>query len=137
MPEELRLGEPLRATLSVFVIPTAKLAESIRFYRDGLGLELLEEWTEMGRGAILATSEDAQVELIEMEGVIDPPEPRTGLGLMIVGVDAVYDRLRKLGVEAKAPPRVRPWGMYGFGVLDPNGVPVNVYEPAADDDGAA
>jgi hypothetical protein len=45
-------------------------------------------------------------------------------------VDRVYARLTAMGVEAKAPPRVTPWGMYGFGVLDPNGVPVNVYEPA-------
>ena len=31
-----------------------------------------------------------------------------------------------MGVRANAPPRMRPWGMYGFGVHDPNGVPVNV-----------
>ena len=125
---------PLRANASVFVVPTAKLEESIRFYRDGLGLELLEEWTDMGKGALLATSADARVELIEMDDVVDVPEPRVGLGIEIVGVDEVFERLARLGIQAKAPPRVRPWGMYGFGVLDPNGVPINVYEPAADDD---
>ena len=121
---------PLHPTLAVFVVPTSRLAESLVFYRDGLGLELLEEWSEMGRGALLAASAGAQVELVEQEGVVDTPEPRVAIGLQITGVDLVYERLTAMGVRAKAPPRVRPWGMYGFGVLDPNGVPVNVYEPA-------
>ena len=128
-----RSVSPLRVTTSVFVVPTTKLEESVHFYRDGLGLELLEEWTDMGKGALLATSTDARVELIEMDGVIDVAEPRVGLGLQIVGVDEVFERLMNLGIQAKAPPRVRPWGMYGFGVLDPNGVPINVYEPTPDD----
>ena len=106
----------------------------MRFYRDGLGLELLEEWTDMGKGALLATSTDARVELIEINGVVDVAEPRVGLGLQIVGVDEVFERLTSLGIQTKAPPRLRPWGMYGFGVLDPNGVPINVYEPAPNDD---
>lgn len=125
---------PLRPTLAVFVVPTSRLSESLVFYRDGLGLELLEEWSDMGRGALLATSVGAQVELVEQEEVVDVPEPRVGLGLQVTGVDRVYERLTAIGVPAKAPPRVRPWGMYGFGVLDPNGVPVNVYEPVATDE---
>jgi catechol 2,3-dioxygenase-like lactoylglutathione lyase family enzyme len=121
---------PLRPTLAVFVVPTSKLAESLAFYRDGVGLELLEEWSDMGRGALLAASDGAHVELVEQEEVADPPEPRVGLGLQVSGVDLVYERVIAMGIRAKAAPRVRPWGMYGFGVLDPNGVPVNVYEPA-------
>jgi catechol 2,3-dioxygenase-like lactoylglutathione lyase family enzyme len=123
---------PLRPNLAVFVVPTSKLAESLAFYRDGVGLELLEEWSDMGRGALLAASTGARVELVEQEGVVDTPEPRVALGLQVTGVDLVYGRLTAMGIPAKAPPRVRPWGMYGFGVLDPNGVPVNVYEPATD-----
>ncbi len=120
---------PLRPTLAVFVVPTSRLSESLAFYRDGLGLELLEEWSDMGRGALLATSAGGQVELVEQAAVVDAPEPRVALGLQITGVDRVYERLTALGARMKAAPRVRPWGMYGFGVLDPNGVPVNVYEP--------
>ena len=29
--------------------------------------------------------------------------------------------------------RFYAWGMYGFGAFDPNGVPVNVYEPRGAD----
>ncbi len=84
----------------------------------------------MGRGALFRASDDAQVELIEMDDVHEGPEPRVALGLQVEDTDSVFARLTRLGVAPKAPPRVRPWGMYGFGVLDPNGVPINVYEPA-------
>jgi catechol 2,3-dioxygenase-like lactoylglutathione lyase family enzyme len=124
------MPEHLRPVLSVFVVPTTKLEESVQFYRDGLGLELLEEWTTMGRGALFAASDHSQVELVELDGVREVEEPRVGLGLQIRGVDAVHERLLAMGASIKAPPRDRPWGMYGFGALDPNGVPVNIYEPS-------
>jgi len=51
-------------------------------------------------------------------------------------VDAIYGRLVAAGARIKTPPRVRPWGMRGFGSFDPSGVPVNVYAPTtlANDD---
>jgi catechol 2,3-dioxygenase-like lactoylglutathione lyase family enzyme len=115
-------------------VPTSDLAASIRFYRDGLGLELTEEWDDMGRGAILRASSDAEVELIEVGELADPPEPRTTLGLQVSEdeVDAVYGRLEAAGARLKAPPRVRSWGMRGFGAFDPSGVPVNIYAPVRD-----
>lgn len=51
-------------------------------------------------------------------------------------MDAIYGRLVAAGARIKTPPRVRPWGMRGFGSFDPSGVPVNVYAPTtlANDD---
>ena len=114
-------------------MPTSELAASIRFYRDGLGLELMEEWDDMGRGAILRGATASEIELIEVDEVADPPEPRAALGLQVSAddVDAIYRRLEDAGARLKAPPRVRPWGMRGFGAFDPNGVPVNVYAPVS------
>jgi catechol 2,3-dioxygenase-like lactoylglutathione lyase family enzyme len=122
------------ADLLVVMVPTTKLADSVRFYRDLIGLQLLEEWDDMGRGALLAVTGTAQIELVEMDHVPDVDEPRTTIGLKIAGVDAAYERLVAAGVRVKAPPRRREWGMYGFGTFDPNGVPVNVYEPAEEHD---
>ncbi len=48
-------------------MPTTDLAASIGFYRDGLGLELTEQWSDMGRGAIFRASTAAEVELIEVD----------------------------------------------------------------------
>ena len=122
-----------RPTLAVFMVPTAKLAESIRFYAEGIGLEVVEEWSDPGRGALLAAADGAQVELVEFDAVGEHPEPAVTLGLQMAGVDAVHERLSALGARIKAPPKLRSWGMYGFGAFDPNGVPVNVYEPRLGD----
>ena len=113
----------------MLVVPTTDLAASIRFYRDGIGLALVETWSEMGRGAILRGTDSSEVELVEVERVEDPPEPRTTLGLQVApgDVDEIYDRLERSGARLKAPPRVREWGMRGFGAFDPSGLPVNVY----------
>ena len=119
----------LRADLAVVVVPTMRLEESVRFYRDAIGLRLIEEWSDMGRGAIFEASATTQVELVEMESVPNVEEPRTTLGLRITGVDEVYERIVAFGGKVKAAPRERDWGMYGFGAFDPNGVPINIYEP--------
>ena len=121
----------MRLLRSVFVIPTEDLAAVLPFYRDGLGLEVVEEWTELGRGALLGVSDDTELELIELDEVVRPPEPRMGLGLELddAQVDEIYERLVRLGFRVKGPPELRAWGKRGFGALDPDGVPVNVYGP--------
>ena len=124
------MTEELRAHLVVIVVPTTRLEESVRFYRDAIGLRLIDEWSDMGRGALLEASDTAHIELVEMAAVPDLDEPRTMIGLKIVGVDEVHSRLVAFGAKIKAPPRTRAWGMYGFGAFDPNGVPINIYEPA-------
>ena len=115
----------------MFVLPTADLGAVLPFYRDGLGLEVVEEWTELGCGALLRVSDDTDLELIELDGAARPPEPRMGIGLELDDalVDEVHDRLVRLGFSVKGPPELRAWGKRGFGALDPDGVPVNVYGP--------
>ena len=117
-------------------MPTTDLAASIRFYRDGLGLELVEEWDGHGPRGDPSRSTAAEVELIEVEELADPPEPRTALGLQVRvgGGRCDLRRLEAAGARLKAPPRVRAWGMRGFGAFDPSGVPVNVYAPVRNDE---
>ena len=104
----------------------------MRFYRDAIGLRLIDEWSDMGRGALFEASDTADAELVEMAAVPDVDEPRTTIGLKIIGVDDVHARVMAVGAKIKAPPRTRAWGMYGFGTFDPNGVPINIYEPATE-----
>jgi predicted enzyme related to lactoylglutathione lyase len=117
------------------MVPTARLEESVRFYGDAIGLRLIEEWSDMGRGALFEAHQAVHIELVEMPTVPNVEEPRTTIGLKIVGVDEVHERLVAFGAKIKAPPRTRAWGMYGFGAFDPNGVPVNVYEPTKPEHG--
>jgi catechol 2,3-dioxygenase-like lactoylglutathione lyase family enzyme len=117
----------------VFVVPTGDLRTSLRFYRDALGLRLVEEWSDMGSGALLRIATNAEVELIEVVDLAAVTEPRMGIGLEVddEAVDTVYERIVALGFVVKAPPRVRPWGKRGFGAIAPEGTPVNVYGPQA------
>jgi catechol 2,3-dioxygenase-like lactoylglutathione lyase family enzyme len=112
----------------VFVVTTRRFDESLAFYRDLLGLGLVEEWTEFGHGAVLSAGDHAHVELIELD-VPDEPPPRHApfLGLQVDNVDQLHARLTAAGAQIAAPLADRAWGGRGFGVLDPNGVAVNVY----------
>jgi catechol 2,3-dioxygenase-like lactoylglutathione lyase family enzyme len=116
-------------TEAAFVVHTDRYEESLTFYRDVLGLDLVEEWREGGHGAVLQLLPDLVVELIELE--IEPgSHGGVALGLEVDDVDAWYERLVEYGVAVKAPP-VDAFGKRGFGTADPNGVAVNIYTSAA------
>lgn len=99
------------------------IERSLRFYRDGLGLEVLSDhpalegdWPQVfgvgstrARSVSLGDPSDASagvLELLEFEGGSDPAPPVRAPthGFLLVSflnldVDAVLGRLRKLGVE--------------------------------------
>ena len=113
-----------RAEDIAFVIHTNRLAASLAFYCGALELELIEEWREGGRGAVIRLARDAVLELIEIDSASG--HGSVALGLEVDDVDAWYARLIGRGVAVKAPP-VDVFGKRGFGTTDPNGVPVNIY----------
>jgi catechol 2,3-dioxygenase-like lactoylglutathione lyase family enzyme len=122
----------LRAGVSVdelvFVVSTGHYDASLAFYRDVLGLDLVEEWTEFGHGAVLSAGGAARVELIELE-VPDDPLPRHApfLGLKVTEVHVIHERAIAANAPILSPLQERPWGGRGFAVQDPNGIGVNVY----------
>lgn len=119
-----------------FVIVTPRFSESLAFYRDLLGMPLLEEWTEFGHGAVLAPMPGAVVELIDSSESAGRParEPTTFMGLQRRDVDAVHERLTAAGASVNGPPTAKPWGGRGFTAFDPDGMPVNVYSAYSDDE---
>ena len=113
----------------VFVVSTSHFDASLAFYRDLIGLELVEEWTEFGHGAVLSAGGAARVELIELAEAADEALPRHApfLGLKVTDVDGVHERAVGAGATILSALQERPWGGRGFAVRDPNGVGVNVY----------
>ena len=111
----------------VVVITTAAFDASLAFYRDVIGLEVVEEWTDAGHGAVLSAGGPARVELIDMpeRGRVDTDA--LFIGLKVEAIDAIYDRAVAGGHEIVREPADRPWGGRGFVVRDPNGVAVNIY----------
>lgn len=110
------------------VVLTAKLEDSLRFYRDALGMAVAEEWSEFGHGALLSAGPQAQIELIAAEVEEIAPEQHTVfIGLEVDDVDTWYQRVVDFGAPVKSPPRELAWGPRGFTTFDPNGMPINIY----------
>ena len=111
----------------VVVITTASFDASLAFYRDVIGLEVVEEWTDAGHGAVLSAGGPARVELIDL-----PESARIGtdsmfIGLQVGSIDDLHERAKAAGHEIIREPADRPWGGRGFVVRDPNGVAINIY----------
>lgn len=110
------------------VITSAAFDASLAFYRDVIGLEVVEEWTDVGHGAILSAGGPARVELIDLPDRARRVDTESlFIGLQVPGIDGCYDRAKAAGHEIVREPADRPWGGRGFVVRDPNGVAINIY----------
>ena len=111
----------------VVVITTAVFDASLAFYRDVIGLEVVEEWTDAGHGAVLSAGGPARVELIDLPERARIDTESLFIGLQVPEIDGLYERAATAGHEMIREPADRPWGGRGFVVRDPNGVAVNIY----------
>lgn len=109
-------------------IETPLMRESVAFYTDVIGLEVLSTWDEQGdRGAILGLggSPGAQA-FLEIAHVADGPPPAVSLQFRVDDLAAVETRLR--GRWEYRGPEARPWGSTYLYLRDPAGVQVIIYE---------
>jgi catechol 2,3-dioxygenase-like lactoylglutathione lyase family enzyme len=100
----------------------------LHFYRDLLGLAVVQEWDEPGnRGAILAVGgrvENATVEILELAGrpAAEQPPADVEAGIFVDDVDAWHDEIEARGVAIARGLENTPWGHRSFGVDDPDGL---------------
>ena len=111
----------------VVVITTGAFDASLAFYRDVIGLEVVEEWTDAGHGAVLSAGGPARVELIDLPERARVDTESLFIGLQVGTIDGLYERASAAGHEIIREPADRPWGGRGFVVRDPNGVAINIY----------
>ena len=111
----------------VVVITTGAFDASLAFYRDVIGLEVVEEWTDAGHGAVLSAGGPARVELIDLPERARIDTESLFIGLLVGEIDGLYERATAAGHEIVREPADRPWGGRGFVVRDPNGVAINIY----------
>ena len=111
----------------VVVITTGAFDASLAFYRDVIGLEVVEEWTDAGHGAVLSAGGPARVELIDLPERARVDTESMFIGLQVRAIDGLYERASAAGHEIIREPADRPWGGRGFVVRDPNGVAINIY----------
>ena len=111
----------------VVVITTGAFDASLAFYRDVIGLEIVEEWTDAGHGAVLSAGGPARVELIDLPERARVDTDSLFIGLQVGAIEGLYERATAAGHEIIREPADRPWGGRGFVVRDPNGVAINIY----------
>jgi catechol 2,3-dioxygenase-like lactoylglutathione lyase family enzyme len=111
----------------VVVITTGAFDASLAFYRDVIGLKVVEEWTDAGHGAVLSAGGPARVELIDLPERARVDTESMFIGLQVGTIEGLYERATAAGHEIIREPAERPWGGRGFVVRDPNGVAINIY----------
>lgn len=98
----------------------ADLAPALDFYRDRLGLPVVDGWSRDGEEGVVLAAGDARVE------VVSPVVPgQAPVAFEVPDVAEVFTRMA--GVEVVAPPHRYPRGHHGFEVRAPTGTTVMVW----------
>jgi lactoylglutathione lyase len=120
----------LRVALTV-----ADYHQALRFYRDALGLPVVEEWdNEGGAGAVLdagrATLEvlsTTQAELVDRVEVGERVAGPVRLALEVDDSAATADTLAAAGAELIAGPVVTPWSHRNVRLRAPDGMQLTLF----------
>ena len=116
---------PMIERISAVTFRVVNMTESVRFYRDVLGMELLYG----GEGACFSSlrANDAQSAILNLES----GNPATAWGRLIfhvADVDACWRQLRGKGFHPDVP-RDASWGERYFHMRDPDGHELSFARP--------
>lgn len=108
--------------------------EAVAFYRDVLGLRLLESWDEPGSGAVLdaghATLELLSVPQAELVDEVEVGSRVAGpvrIALEVADSAEAAQRLVAGGAEALAEPVVTPWRHRNVRLRAPDGMQLTLF----------
>ena len=95
--------------------------KSLTFFRDQLGLQVLNEDEDFGYASFATGAAQIAFARVDMNEQADLVGRHTGIGLMTEDINLAYEEMCAAGVEFEQPPAKQPWG----GVLglfkDPDG----------------
>lgn len=126
--------------LDHFNIRTRKLAETVRFYEDVLGLEKGARPNFAFPGAWMYSEGKAVVHLVDISATDEAQKPDSGVvhhvAFVSSGFDGMAQRLKSRGMkyDARQVPGGELWQIF---VNDPNGVMIELNYDAAKEQGAA
>jgi catechol 2,3-dioxygenase-like lactoylglutathione lyase family enzyme len=117
--------EPTIEKISAVTFRVANMTESVRFYRDVLGMELLYGGEDAGFSSLRAR--DAQSAILNLE----PGDRVTRWGRLIfhvTDVDGLWTHLKERGFDPEIP-QDASWGERYFHMLDPDGHELSFARP--------
>ncbi len=124
----------MTVTVSSLFISVHDPDEALRFYRDGLGLEVRNDvasdgfrWVTVG-----APDQDVDIVLFQPHGGLSEAEGDALLSLVTQGslqaaifrsddLDATFEKLQSSGAEVLEEPVSQPWGVRDCAFRDPSG----------------
>lgn len=114
------------------ILRVADFQASMDFYGEKLGLVCVSSWEEAhGPGAIFRAGSGRTIELFGPPpgGEHDEKLSRgVEIGIGVEDAQAWHDRLKVAGVPIQRRLKQNPWGDRSFGVNDPDGVRLWIYE---------
>lgn len=110
---------------------------SVRFYRDGFGLPVVDEWSsDEGRGLILAAGratlelvDEAQAEQIDRIEAGGRNSGQVRLAFNTPDVKASANALQGMGADTGGEPVLTPWGHLNRRLRDPDGLQLTLFQP--------
>ncbi|HJP59167.1 MAG TPA: glyoxalase superfamily protein [Gemmatimonadaceae bacterium] len=115
---------------AVPILPGDDVATAKKFYVDGLGFNVVWEWTDDGRNGLVGLERNG------IELTIDCPMSGHGreacVSLRVDNADAYYTEWRDQ-VSVKRPPKNESWGARTFDLIDPFGNTIFVMGPLSDE----
>ena len=116
---------PTMERISAVTLRVANMTESVRFYRDVLGMELL--YGGEGTGFSSLRAKDAQSAILNLEQG-KPMTPWGRLIFYVTDVDALWNHLMDRGFDPEIP-RDASWGERYFHMPDPDGHELSFARP--------
>lgn len=121
-------------TLQVSIVRHTKNYEAmVEFYRDGIRMQITEEWDDPNnRGTLLAFGGKASssvIEVIELENEAVPGVKPVNvvLSIQVEDADSLHDELKERGISIARGLEDAPWGHRSFGIDDPDGFRIWFY----------
>ena len=114
-------------------------AEALAFYRDALGLPLLEEWNSPGANGALLEAGRATLEIFDegQAAMVDDIEAgrrvsgTVRLALEVDDSSAIAEELIRAGAQRVGDPLEPPWGGVNVRVQAPDGMQLTLFTPPA------
>jgi catechol 2,3-dioxygenase-like lactoylglutathione lyase family enzyme len=114
--------------------------QAVQFYRDGLGLAVVEEWQRPeGRGVILSLAPQITLELFDGPQADFVDQVEVGwrvsgpvrLALSVQDAAAAAALFAQAGAQLLSPARPMPWGDRNARVQTPDGMQITLYQAAS------
>ena len=121
---------PVRFLAAVPALPVSDERAAVRFLADALGfVELVHDGVGLG----ILRRDAVELHVWVADGSAPGAERHlagsASCRLEVTGVAELYEHCRELGVvHPRAPLTEQPWGTREFGVLDPDGNFIGLYE---------